>query len=99
MRHNFLIDLNHDLLTLICKFLDLKKKIRYIDEKSLNSYDFEDYRNIVNPKLSYSSRKIFHPHQYIHVFGKDFVPNLSIIDLLFSEGPSSLEVINNSDSF
>ena len=27
MRHNFLIDLNHDLLTLICKFLDLKKKL------------------------------------------------------------------------
>ena len=52
-----------------------------------------------DPFNSYSSRKIFHPHKYIHVFGKDFVPNLSIIDLLFSEGPSSLEVINNSDSF
>ena len=99
MRHNFLIDLNHDLLTLICKFLDLKKKIRYVDEKRLNSCDFDDYRNIVNPKSSYSSRKIFDPYQYTHVFGKDFVPNLSIIDLLFSEGPRSIEVINNSDSF
>ena len=99
MRHNFLIDLNHDLLTLICKFLDLKKKIRYVDEKRLNLCDFDDYRNIVNPKSSYSSRKIFDPYQYTHVFGKDFVPNLSIIDLLFSEGPRSIEVINNSDSF
>ena len=99
MRHNFLIDLNHDLLTLICKFLDLKKKIRYVDEKRLNSCDFDDYRNIVNPKSLYSSRKIFDPYQYTHVFGKDFVPNLSIIDLLFSEGPRSIEVINNSDSF
>ena len=93
-RHNFLIDLNHDLLTLICKFLDLKKKIRYVDEKRLNSCDFDDYRNIVNPKSLYSSRKIFHPYQYTHVFGKDFVPNLSIIDLLFSEGPNSSEIIN-----
>ena len=99
MRHNFLIDLNHDLLSLICKFLDIKNKIRYVDEKRLNSCDFDDYRNIVNPKSSYSSRKIFDPYQYTHVFGKDFVPNLSIIDLLFSEGPRSIEVINNSDSF
>ena len=99
MRHNFLIDLNHDLLSLICKFLDIKNKIRYVDEKRLNSCDFDDYRNIVNPKSSYSSRKIFDPYQYTHVFGKDFVANLSIIDLLFSEGPRSIEVINNSDSF
>jgi len=99
MRHNFLIDLNHDLLTLICKFLNLKKTFSYIDEKTLNSYDFDDFRNIVNPKSLYSSRKIYHTCQYVHVFGKDFAPNLSIMDLLFSEGPSSLDVINNSDFF
>ena len=39
------------------------------------------------------------PYEYKHVFGKDFVPNISIMDLLFSEGPNSLEIINNSDSF
>ena len=58
-RHNFLIDLNHDLLTLICKFLNLKKSFEYIDEKRLKSYDFDDFRNIVDPKFFYSSRKIF----------------------------------------
>jgi len=98
-RHNFLIDLNHDLLTLICKFLNLKKSFEYIDEKRLKSYDFDDFRNIVDPKFFYSSRKIYTPYQYKHVFGKDFVPNISIMDLLFSEGPNSLEIINNSDSF
>ena len=70
-----------------------------IDEKSLKSYDFDDFRNIVDPKFFYSSRKIYTPYQYKHVFGKDFVPNISIMDLLFSEGPNSLEIINNSDSF
>ena len=98
-RHNFLIDLNHDLLTLICKFLNLKKSFEYIDEKSLKCYGFDDFRKIVNPKFECSSRKIYNPYRYKHVFGKDFVPNLSIMDLLFSEGPNSLKVINNSDSF
>ncbi len=98
-RHNFLIDLNHDLLTLICKFLNLKKSFEYIDEKSLKCYGFDDFRKIVNPKFECSSRKIYNPYRYKHVFGKDFVPNLSIMDLLFSEGPNSLKVINNSDCF
>ena len=66
-RHNFLIDLNHDLLTLICKFLNLKKSFEYIDEKRLKSYDFDDFRNIVDPKFFYSSRK-FILHININMF-------------------------------
>ena len=96
LRHNFLIDLNHDLLTLICNLLGLDNNFKFTDEIDQKSFLFHDYSNIVNPKLSHQSRNIYISSVYKHVFGKEFVPNLSIIDLLFSEGPNSLEIINNS---
>jgi len=96
IKHKFLIDLNHDLLTLFSDFLDFENDFRYIDEKQSKSYLKDDYSDIVDPKISYKVRNIYFPITYKHVFGKEFVPNLSIMDLLFSEGPNSSEIINKS---
>lgn len=39
----------------------------------------------------------FTPQPYIQNFGSEFVPNLSIIDLLFCKGPESMGVLNKSN--
>ncbi len=96
LRHNFLIDLNHDLLTLLCSFVDLDNNFKFLEEKDSKSFIFDNYSMIVHPKSYYSSRNIYFSSIYKHVFGKEFVPNLSVLDLLFSEGPNSSEIINNS---
>ena len=83
-------------MTLFCNLLGLDNNFKFTDEIDQKSLLFHDYSNIVNPKLSHQSRNIYISSVYKHVFGKEFVPNLSIIDLLFSEGPNSSEIINNS---
>lgn len=39
----------------------------------------------------------FTPQPYIQNFGSEFVPNLSIIDLLFCKGPESVGILNKSN--
>lgn len=39
----------------------------------------------------------FTPEPYLQNFGSEFVPNLSIIDLLFCKGPESMGILNKSN--
>ena len=46
-----------------------------------------DFRNKIHPKIKSA---ILDVKPYNQVFGKQFVPDLSIIDVLFSQGPETL---------
>ena len=90
-RHNFLIDLNHDLLTLLHKFLNFQTQIRVINSKTIN-YD----------KLNRNERSYFdNKKQNIKdirenfFYGKVFDYEISVIDLLFLKGPESGYYIRN----
>jgi len=85
--HNFLLDLNMELLESILTLLHIKKTISYstIFEPVCNSeYDF---RYKISPKIE----SHFPGKPYFHVFNKkkSFVPGLSILDLIFNMGPDS----------
>jgi hypothetical protein len=49
--------------------------------------DVADLRNKIHPKLAPDNLEI---KPYNQVFGKQFVPDLSIIDVLFSQGPETI---------
>ena len=91
----FLFDLNLDLLTVCLKLLKLKVKL-----KVESNYDIlpvsADIRGIIHAKEGYGERDIMTPIIYTQLFGLDFVPNLSILDLLFCMGPESNEVLIQS---
>jgi len=91
----FLFDLNLDLLTVCLKLLKLKVKL-----KVESNYDIlpvsADIRGIIHAKEGYAERDIMTPVIYTQLFGLDFVPNLSILDLLFCMGPESREVLIQS---
>lgn len=92
-----LIDYNQQILTMCLKLLQLNPKLSYSHnyiEKAAE--DYTDYRSKIHPKNSKGNLADFQPKSYTQIFGKDFVPNLSIIDLLFCEGPNALEVIRAS---
>ncbi|WP_299702751.1 WbqC family protein [uncultured Pontibacter sp.] len=87
----YLFDLNVDLLRLYLKFLKLDRPIGFTD-----SYQTEqpegvlDLRNRIHPKIIPDNLYV---QPYTQVFGKQFVQDLSIIDLLFTQGPKSLSYL------
>src|SRR5690606_41839921 len=58
--------------------------------------DVLDYRMSIHPKNSYQNNDILRPCIYPQVFGSNFAENLSIIDLLFCEGPNARHILNQS---
>ncbi len=84
---DFLFDYNEELLHLILGFLKLNIEYSYTGSFEKNYSDMDDYRNSIHPKRT-SSVKM---HTYFQVFEErnGFLTNLSIIDLLFNQGPQS----------
>ncbi len=91
--HKYLIDLNLATHQIIFEFLQQE-----ISFKKTNAYqekytDIQDFRYLVVAK----TKKIYNFQQYHQVFTEkyNFIPNLSILDLLFSEGPNTLNYLEN----
>jgi hypothetical protein len=60
---------------------------------------YKDFRNKILPKNSSSIENDFIEQDYYQVFKKKngFIPNLSIIDLLFNMGNESRIILKNSE--
>jgi len=89
-KFKFLLDFNMQLTEHVLDCLDLNQKIT-LTEKYIENNDllYLDMRNQFSPKKK--NTDILFP-EYVQVFGEKhgFIPNLSIIDLLFNEGPNAL---------
>ena len=98
-KKEFLFDLNLELLTICLKWLKLSPEITesmaYVNEAPEGILDL---RNVIHAKNRdlLPSQLISTP--YTQVFGNMFVKNLSLIDLLFCEGPRALEIVRNASS-
>lgn len=96
----FLVDFNEALMHLVLSLLSLDLPIEtaphYVDAPSDGS--LFDLRSIVSPKVDVQADAAFHPVPYYQVFvtRTGFLPNLSIVDLLFNLGPESRMVLRRS---
>ncbi|MBR9997835.1 MAG: WbqC family protein [Cyclobacteriaceae bacterium] len=88
--HRFLFDLNLELFEFILHALSLKKDLHFT-RQFIRNYggEFTDLRSYIHPKKTISAEVFYEPVAYIQVFGKTFVDNLSVIDLIFNEGPDA----------
>lgn len=94
--NTFLYDLNFELLTICLNWLNLKMTIKESETHEITlTSDVVDYRNMIHPKKSSQHATYFKPLKYQQVFGKTFVSNLSLIDLIFCEGPNALNFIRS----
>lgn len=92
--HRFLFDLNLELLECILNLLSIEKEITF-SQKYTRKYgtDMTDLRSCIHPKKKFPDVDFYQPVTYIQVFGRNFVENLSVIDLIFNEGPNALHKI------
>ncbi len=92
--HNFLFDLNLELLSFCLKCLRLSPSlsVSVSYEKTPPSHVF-DVRSLINPKKPSLDRNFYKSVPYYQVFGSGFAENLSLIDLLFCEGPKATSLL------
>lgn len=89
-QHHFLLDLNLETHAFIMEALQedisITKTTEYHVEPSL-----ADRRFLAKPKLELSEQ--FKPYTQVFDDKYGFIPNLSMLDLLFMEGPNALEYL------
>ena len=98
----FLTDYNLEIQQVVLEELNLTRLVKATEEffaaGDLPS-GTDDFRYTIHPKASKRTRdENFVPVVYMQVFQEKFgfIPNLSIIDLLFNEGPMASNVLQRS---
>lgn len=96
-KREFLFELNLEILTMCLKWMKwtipIRESLAY--EKAPNG-DVFDLRSVITPKKPEGMAHFYQPAVYYQVFGSKFVENLSLIDLIFCEGPGARSIIQAS---
>jgi len=90
-RFDYLFDYNEQYFHFILKAMKLKPDYTYTESYQPAYPELDDYRENINPKLEAP----YENKPYFQVFEdrNGFIKNLSIVDLLFNQGPYSVNYL------
>ena len=90
---HYLVDFNMELLNIFLKLLDLDIELSYTDSYEKEIKNKLDLRSLIHPKMGTS--QYYNENKYNQVFEEkmSFIPNLSIYDLVFNEGPAAVNIL------
>lgn len=96
-KETFLVDLNDKILRTVLSILKIEANYTYTEDYISDASAYDDFRDSISPKQSKNKPdETFSPSSYIQVFADrfDFVPNLSVLDLIFNLGPDSRQYLD-----
>lgn len=93
----FLFDLNLELLTLCLKWLGWQKKLLLTEtfDKQVST-ELLDAHSRIQARDDIQNGRFYRPVAYPQNFGSVFVPDLSILDLIFCQGTGATDVLRQS---
>ena len=92
-RFRFLLDYNMEITYTIFRLLGITAELYLTKEYSHQPDDIKDLRNALTPKTP-ADISLFTPYPQVFEERHGFIHDLSVIDLLFNEGPAALSVLN-----
>lgn len=97
-KEKYLLDFNLKIHDTICDLLEIENNLTLTEDFEKVPEGTTNFREVISPKNITEIDKHFQPAKYTQVFSDrfEFVPNLSILDLLFNEGPNSYSVLEES---
>lgn len=97
-KHEFLFDFNQQIVETIVELLEIEANFIFTEDFEKIPDTCLNFREQISPKLHLiKPDRHFEARPYTQVFSEKFgfIPNLSILDLLFNEGPSAGEILRN----
>ena len=94
-KYEFLVDFNEAIRQKICELIDIHPSVEhtssYTSDIRHQTSDIADFRDVINAKhpqhdATFEAKRYWQVFQHKH----GFLPNLSILDLLFCMGPESV---------
>jgi len=96
-RHEFLYDLNRELLSMCLTWLKWRLPVsESLSYEKTPTGSTIDLRSLINPKETNRLQNFYKSAPYTQVFGNAFAANMSLIDLIFCEGPGAAGIVRAS---
>ena len=97
-KETFLIDLNENVLQSLFSVLKIDADYSYTTDYIFDSTGYTDFRESISPKPSKNrpdNKFISKPYTQVFCDRFEFVPNLSVLDLIFNVGPESKRYLDS----
>ena len=96
-RDGFLMDFNLRLHGVVSELLGLERKVGFLSDEASDVTDVVDLRRIAEPKaLETIDAVTLQPYYQVFAHKHGFLPDLSIVDLLFNMGPEARIILKKS---
>lgn len=92
-KYDFLMEFNYACLEIVTDCLQLEIDYRKTSEYIREPEDKEDKRHLISAK----EKRMIPPYPQVFQDKNGFLPDLSILDLMFNEGPNSINYLNSLD--